>query len=133
MIKYALEGSDFIHYLFVGLAGALGASLRYAIELLFDSAFPIATLLINLVGALLLGWLTSFLPRFPRISSTISTAITTGFLGAFTTFSAFSVENLTLLMNGQVFAALSYILVSLVGGFVCALVGLRLGVKEAGL
>ncbi|WP_342472516.1 fluoride efflux transporter CrcB [Metasolibacillus sp. FSL H7-0170] len=126
-----------MRYLLVGLAGALGASLRYAISIYFgeqfNSDFPLATLSINLVGSLLLGWLTSFLPRFPNINPNISTAITTGFLGAFTTFSAFSVECVALLTNGQAIVAFSYITLSLVGGFICAFVGLRLGTKEGNL
>ncbi|WP_042473194.1 fluoride efflux transporter CrcB [Bacillus ndiopicus] len=126
-----------MHYLLIGLAGALGASLRYAIGILFteyfNSSLLSATLYINLIGSLLLGWLTSYLPRFPNVSTNVSTAITTGFLGAFTTFSAFSVDNITLLMDGQVWVAFSYIILSLVGGFICALIGLRLGAKEGGL
>lgn len=120
-----------MQYLFVGLAGALGASLRYALGFLYVGMFPMITLLINLIGSLLLGWLTSFLPRVPKVSANLATAMTTGFLGAFTTFSTFSVDNVTLWRDGHMLVAASYIMVSLVGGFICAFVGLRLGAKGA--
>ncbi|MFF2755191.1 fluoride efflux transporter CrcB [Psychrobacillus sp. NPDC058041] len=112
-------------YLFVGLAGALGAITRYSIGLMLytHSIFPFATLIVNLVGCYLLPFLTSSVFRKSKFSPNVQTAITTGFLGSFTTFSAFSVETVKLLQQGEIVFAVLYILISVVGGIVMSNLG----------
>lgn len=112
-------------YLFVGLAGALGALTRYSVGLMLYtySIFPFATLLVNLVGCYLLPFLSSTVFHKSKFSSDVQTAITTGFLGSFTTFSAFSVETVKLFQQGEIILAVLYVLVSVVGGIVMSNLG----------
>ena len=79
----------------VGLAGAAGAVARYALGVwiprLAGSGFPVATLVINLLGCLLFGWIATLAVQ-DHVSSTLRLIVLTGFAGAFTTFSTFAYE-----------------------------------------
>ncbi|EAD5840975.1 TPA: fluoride efflux transporter CrcB [Listeria innocua] len=108
-----------MYFLYVGIFGALGGMCRYAMNLwLGGGDFPYATLAVNLIGCFLLAFLMQFLAEKSRISLVILNGIGTGFIGAFTTFSAFSVDTIELLQQGEMVLAISYILVSLIGGLV---------------
>ncbi|HMB95028.1 MAG TPA: CrcB family protein, partial [Tepidisphaeraceae bacterium] len=80
-----------IQYLAVGLAGFLGAMARFAVARVcgraFATQFPVGTMVINLSGALFLGWFLTFVGARANISDTMRLAIATGFVGAYTTFS----------------------------------------------
>lgn len=100
----------------MGLAGALGAVARYRVgSAVGVRDFPWATLGINLMGCFLLGALLSgpYPDRWP-VSATAAVAV--GFLGAFTTFSAFGFDTFTLMRAGRNGAALLYVLTSVIGG-----------------
>ncbi len=114
-------------YLWIGIAGMSGAMLRYLISvlLLADSLFPWATLTINLLGSFLLAWLTSYVFKKVRLSPHLSTAIGTGFVGSFTTFSTLSVETISLFQDGHNFLAMVYVLVSLFGGLTMSHLGFK--------
>ncbi|MBC2249972.1 fluoride efflux transporter CrcB [Listeria sp. FSL L7-0123] len=113
-----------MYFLYVGIFGALGGMCRYAMNLwLGGEGFPYATLAVNLIGCFLLAFLMQFLAEKSRISLVILNGIGTGFIGAFTTFSAFSVDTIQLLQNGDVILAISYVLVSLIGGLVMVKLG----------
>ncbi|WP_042349849.1 fluoride efflux transporter FluC [Bacillus massiliigorillae] len=116
-------------YLYIGMAGALGAILRYIIGvfLFTDSVFPYATLCINLIGSFLLAWLTTKLFRRISLSKAITTAIGTGFVGSFTTFSTLSVETVQLFKNNDIFLGFLYIFISIVGGLVMSRIGFDVG------
>lgn len=109
-------------YLYIGLAGSLGAVARYAISIIMvhDSGFPFSTLLVNLIGCYALAYLMS---RRLRFSSRLKSAISTGFLGSFTTFSAFSVETITMIEANQIGIAILYMTVSIVGGIMMSNLG----------
>ncbi|EAA0092298.1 fluoride efflux transporter CrcB [Listeria innocua] len=108
-----------MYFLYVGIFGALGGMCRYAMNLwLGGGDFPSATLAVNLIGCFLLAFIMPFLAEKSRISLVLLNGIGTGFIGAFTTFSAFSVDTIELLQQGEVVLAISYILVSLIGGLV---------------
>lgn len=115
-------------YLYVGMAGACGAMLRYfiGITLLTGSLFPWATLITNLAGSFLLAWLSTSLFKKISISPSVAIAISTGFVGSFTTFSTLSVETIQLFENQHILVGVVYILASLVGGLFMS----RLGFKE---
>lgn len=116
-------------YFYIGLAGSLGAILRYLVGIIFlsNSLFPFPTLVVNLVGCYALAFLTS---RVFFLSSRLKTVIGTGFLGAFTTFSALSVETVKLFEHGKVWMALLYIVVSIIGGILMSNLGWKKGVSE---
>lgn len=113
-------------YVFVGMAGVLGAILRHLIGLgLADEStlFPTATLTANLIGSFLLAWFITVLFKKWSLPEYLKTAIGTGFVGSFTTFSTFSVETVKLLEDGHAFLGLVYILVSFFGGLLLSRLG----------
>ncbi|MBK2001552.1 fluoride efflux transporter CrcB [Listeria ivanovii subsp. londoniensis] len=119
-----------MYFLYVGLFGALGGMCRYAINLwLGGGDFPYATLVVNLIGCFLLAFVMRFLVEKSRISLVILNGIGTGFIGAFTTFSAFSVDAIQLLKNGEMVLAISYILTSFIGGLLMVKLGAMLSTR----
>jgi len=105
-------------YLSIVIAGGVGALMRYlvgraAINLGW-AALPFGTLIANLLGCFLMGYLSWVLLHRWQLSREIQTVILTGFLGGFTTFSAFSLETVSLLEQGATLRALSYVLMSVV-------------------
>ena len=93
-------------FLLVGAGGALGAMLRYGVSSLaghlWPSPFPYATLFVNVVGSLAMGVLVGLLARtLPPMQNEIRLFIAVGVLGGFTTFSAFSLDAVTLVERGQ--------------------------------
>lgn len=115
----------------VALGGAAGAVLRYQLGRTMTrilgpqtvSAFPWATLAVNVLGSLAMGLLAGFLARSGAGQEQWRLLIGVGLLGGFTTFSSFSLELMLLIERGQPAAALSYALVSVIAG----LGGLYLG------
>ncbi|MED3662835.1 fluoride efflux transporter CrcB [Ureibacillus sp. FSL K6-8385] len=116
-------------YLYVGLAGALGAILRYWIGTVFlpGSVFPWSTLFVNLTGAFLLAWLTTSIFKKYHLPPDIAAAISTGFIGSFTTFSALSVETVELFENGHAVMGMAYVFASIAGGLIMSRIGFRAG------
>ncbi len=112
----------------VVLGGILGTGVRLAISQLVapGSAFPWATLLINVVGSFVLGFLVARV--WPTAPAWLRAGLGTGVLGSFTTFSAVIVSLLTLTAAGMTPLAVVYLVVSLLLGFAAALLGVRLGV-----
>lgn len=113
----------------IALFGALGALSRYVCSYLpSHMGIPIGTATVNIVGSLLLGISTSIFLVAPY-PTWLKTGITTGFLGAFTTFSTFSVENAKLIQEQSYLAAGVNIVGQIVLGVTMALLGLYLGTK----
>ncbi|MCM3742555.1 fluoride efflux transporter CrcB [Sporosarcina luteola] len=115
--------------LFVGIAGAIGAICRIGIGRLLEgsSEFPIGTLTANLLGTFILCLLSAGVIHRLTADQQLQTAITTGFLGSFTTFSTFSMETVSLIQNGQMMHAALYFAVSVIGGLTVGLYGIRIG------
>ena len=93
----------------IAVGGGLGSVARFLVaremERCLGNFLPYGTLVVNVLGSLALGWLaTVFLAR-PEINIALRLGIAVGFLGAFTTFSAFSFESVQLLLNGAVWRA----------------------------
>jgi CrcB protein len=111
----------------VGLAGALGAMTRYGIGLAVGvRPFPWATLGVNVVGSFLLGAVLAG-PGAGRWSTTTTTFVAVGFLGAFTTFSTFSHETTTMLRAGRTASAAAYVAASLATTLVASACGYAVG------
>lgn len=112
-------------YLAVAVAGFLGTALRYGLGLAFPESggFPTTTLIINITGSLALGALTGFWSRVPVRFLWWRTALGTGFLGSYTTFSS-----VILFTDGSAPPAqrISYLLLSLVLSLAAARLGLKL-------
>lgn len=116
--------------LWVGLGGFLGANARYWLGIWIQHAlgiaFPCGTLTINVTGSFLLGLLLG-LPWGGSGAEAARLLLGAGFLGAYTTFSTFSVETLAQADQAGTASALLYVLASVAGGLLAAWLGLRLG------
>ena len=116
-------------YLAVALGSALGALSRFGIgQWLADSGYAHlhpATFLVNVIDALLIGILFIGVERF-TLSEPARLGISVGFLGAFTTFSAFSLQLLTDIQEGQVLRAVSYATATVFLCLISCLVGMEL-------
>ncbi|MGA4507516.1 fluoride efflux transporter FluC [Propionibacteriaceae bacterium G1746] len=113
----------------VALGGAAGTAMRAELGRLLPHApgtWSWSTLLVNLVGAFVLAVLLELLGRLRRGHLPLRLMLGTGVLGGFTTYSAFSVETVQLLQSGRALLALAYVVVTVFGGLVLALLGLRL-------
>ena len=117
-------------YLAVALGGALGALSRYWMYntwiKLSENQFPYVTLIINVVGSLLIGIAFVLLVERHYIGLEWRNVISVGFLGAFTTFSTFSIDALGLLEQGQISLAVIYIVASVLICLLAAWLGLSM-------
>ena len=102
----------------VFLGGGLGALLRHAVNrlafALWGASFPAGTMIVNVAGSLVMGLLAGLFASHSAISQPVRLFLTTGLLGGFTTFSAFSLDALTLYERGQVGLALAYVAASVI-------------------
>lgn len=121
-------------YWLVGLAGALGALLRYETGVvgsyIWGADYPLFTFLMNMAGSFGLGLLTAWTARHPSLPGWLQPVIGTGMIGAFTTFSTFSVETIALLREGSFGTAALYVVLSIWGGLAMAWLGYRSGSGE---
>jgi len=115
-------------FLLVGLGGAVGSMARYGVgRLVGVTGFPVATLVVNVVGSLLMGVLVGWLARTtPAWSEEARLLLATGVLGGFTTFSTFSLDAITLIERGEVAQASAYIALSLLLSLGALVLGLWL-------
>lgn len=92
-------------WLVLAVGGGIGASLRYALSIWVDqrimTSFPWGTLAVNFVGSFVIGLLITVLDQRGLTSPTLRLFLLTGVLGAFTTFSTFSIETLHLIEAGR--------------------------------
>lgn len=117
--------------LWIGAAGFLGAVARYQldgfVERQHGGPFPWGTLVVNLTGCFLLGLVAGALGGRAGVDPALRLALTVGFLGAYTTFSTFSLQAVRLAEGGAVGSAAAYVTASVVVGLGAAWAGLALG------
>lgn len=106
----------------IGIGGFLGAIARaYSVHLsnkYIPLEFPIGVLLVNVIGSFLIGLLFAYFNHFDT-SPTLKAFLTTGFLGALTTYSTFAIESY-LLFNTSIFLAITNMILNLLGTVLAA-------------
>ena len=119
-----------IHVLLVAAGGAAGAVCRHVVNLfalrLAGPAFPWGTLFVNVAGSLAMGLFIGWLARRAGGGQELRLLLATGFLGGFTTFSAFSLDAVTLWERGEVALSMGYVLVSVAFSILALFGGLAL-------
>ena len=116
--------------LIVAAGGAAGSVTRHLVGTaslrLFGAGFPVGTLIVNILGSFLMGVFIELLALRFNASEQLRLLVATGFLGGFTTFSAFSLDFITLWQRGETVAALAYAGISVVASLLALAGGLAL-------
>lgn len=123
----------FTRILFIGIGGAFGAVARYLLNISPLSnllkPFPFPTFFINITGSFLIGFLLIVTTDKVATGDNLRFAILVGFLGAFTTFSTFELEFLTLVRDRHLITAFLYLFASVLIGFIGVAGGMSLARK----
>nr|WP_275692830.1 fluoride efflux transporter CrcB [Rheinheimera hassiensis] len=118
-------------YLAVAVGGAVGACLRFGINELamnvLGKSFPFGTLLVNILGSFVLGWLYALFSSGVLAVSPWRALIAIGLIGAFTTFSTFSLDSVLLIQQGDWLKAIANVLLNVLLCLTLAWLGLKLG------
>lgn len=117
-------------YIYVGIGGAIGSLIRYFLSYLIiptGNVFPLGTLLVNLLGAFILGWFVSRVVPLSSLNPVFKTGISSGVIGSFTTFSTLSLEAMQLMLNDRWGLLFLYVILSAVGGLGLTALGYFLG------
>jgi len=112
---------------YVAVGSAVGGAARFALSSVIQQragAFPVGTLVVNITGSLILGFLMRYALGSTSVSAETRALLTTGFCGGYTTFSTFSYETVTLVQDGDYRRAAMYVLVSVVVSLVATFVGI---------
>jgi fluoride exporter len=119
--------------LLVFLGGGLGSVMRYATGLaalrMFGAGFPMGTLLVNILGCTIMGLLAKLLPASDAGGQAMRLLFMSGFLGGYTTFSAFALDIAGLLERGEGALAFTYLAASIL----LSLLGLAFGLWLGGM
>ncbi|MGE0547391.1 MAG: CrcB family protein [Kofleriaceae bacterium] len=121
--------------LIVCVSGGVGCGARYLVQLgakRLGVGFPYGTWIVNLVGSFLIALIIELGLRTSRFSPNVALALTTGFLGGFTTYSSFNNEALTMILDGARARGALYAGITLVGCFVAGLLGLMVARRLSG-
>jgi fluoride exporter len=116
-------------YLFIGTGGAIGAILRFIIKdfnVQTPGSIPLSTILINVSGCFILGFFLTLAIEVLELGSNTRLGIATGLIGAFTTFSTMCKETVSLIIQGFLFNAVLYAIMSLIFGFAAIFMGIAL-------
>jgi CrcB protein len=114
-------------------AGGAGSVARYLVNLAVGvRGFPIATLIVNLVGSFAIGFVVQLALVRSGFPVNLRLALTTGFLGGFTTYSSFNLETTQLVLDGHPARGLANVAATFVGAFAAGLFGMWLARRIAG-
>lgn len=120
-------------YIYISLGGALGAVLRVSVKgmpiLDFDGKIPYDTLIVNVIGCFTLALFLTVAFEVMELDADIRIGLSTGLLGAFTTFSTFCMETTILIWAGQYLQVIAYVVFSFGLGFLGAFIGVVLARK----
>ena len=108
------------------LGGGVGALLRFLISEQTDRLFSFGTIVVNVLGASLMGLVVSYFADKVNVSQNIKMFLTIGFLGGFTTFSTFNLDFYQLFSNGEILASLLYLFVTFTFTVIAFYLGLSL-------
>ena len=118
-------------WLLVALGGGLGSLSRYAVSGLahkaFGDTFAWGTFAVNVLGCLVIGFMFALADQKQIISSSVRLFFMVGFLGAFTTFSTYSLESMNFIRNGESFLALANVAANNLVGAAFVVVGFLVG------
>lgn len=110
--------------IFVGLGGFSGAVLRYLLTLIpVKSDFPLMTFIVNISGAVLIGFIVGAAGVIPNVSQSLVLFAKTGVCGGYTTFSTFALESANLFKNQHRLLGICYIVLSVVVCFLGVILG----------
>ncbi|APX72017.1 CrcB family protein [Companilactobacillus allii] len=120
-------------FIIIFIGAFIGSNLRYGESLLFktSSGFPYGTLVANLSGALILPFLIHYLQDRFHLSANVILALSTGLLGSYTTFSTFTADAYRLYQMQNWIMLITYLTITITGGFICALIGNYLAAGSA--
>ncbi|PPR13007.1 MAG: putative fluoride ion transporter CrcB [Proteobacteria bacterium] len=114
-------------YLYVAMGGAFGAVFRYlSMNLIGLSNFPYGTFFVNITGSFLIGMFLSYESGVQSLPQELKLLIVVGFLGAFTTFSTFSMDSIHLIQKSEYFKAIAYVTGSLALSFSAFIIGMQI-------
>jgi fluoride exporter len=125
---------------YVALGGAIGSVTRYLVGVAIQGRsgldFPVGTLLVNVSGCLLLGFLIRYALATPAITPEVRALLTTGLCGGYTTFSTFSYETVALVEDGDWRRAALYVGLTVAGSILGVMLGIAgarqvLGIRQA--
>lgn len=118
---------------FIGIGGFLGAISRSFVKNInifsYSTAIPLDTLFINITGSFILAFVLAVTSKKLKIDENIQLGISTGFIGAYTTFSTLCKETVKLITGKYYYAAVSYMLMSVTLGLIAAYLGIMAGSK----
>lgn len=120
-------------WIYVGLGGVIGSLLRYFVSVLTVNFnyhhFPLPTFIVNVIGSFLLGFLSSYFLEKEFRQRKMYTAITTGVIGSFTTFSAFTNEIVRFICDANYTIGIMYLFLSILLGLSFSYLGMSMGRK----
>ena len=116
---------------YVAAGSAVGGAVRFVLASFIQQragpSFPVGTLIVNITGSFVLGFLMRLALSTPAISAEMRTMLTTGFCGGYTTFSTFSYETMMLIEEGQYARGAAYVAASVAASLLAVWLGIVVG------